>query len=60
MYAALVILIIGIVLLVLAYTLPPTPPPIRTLCLAFGWILTIVGGILLILAILALAVLPAR
>jgi hypothetical protein len=49
-------LVIGIVLLVLAYTIPQIPPPVRQLLLVFGWILAIIGGVFLVLALLGLQI----
>lgn len=59
MSTGLIALIIGIILLVVAYQVPQLPPPVRTLCQVFGWILAIIGGILVVLAILGVAV-PLR
>jgi hypothetical protein len=55
----LIALIIGVILLVVAYQVPQLPQPVRTLCMVFGWILAIIGGILLVLAILGVSV-PLR
>jgi len=48
------LLIIGVVLLILAYTIPQMPPPVRTILNVLGWILVAVGLILLVLALLGL------
>jgi hypothetical protein len=56
MAPGLIALIIGIALLVVAYTVPTMPPPVRTLCMVFGWILAIVGGLLLVLFLLGVPV----
>lgn len=61
MGSALIVFAIGIALLVIAYQVPSLGPPARTLCLVFGWILAIIGGVLLVLAVLGVPVsLPSR
>jgi hypothetical protein len=56
MYTPLVVLCLGIVCLVLGYQLPQAPPPVRQLLLILGWILALVGGILVVLLVLGLPV----
>jgi hypothetical protein len=48
---AIVALLVGIVLLVLAYQIPGLPRPVVVLMLVFGYILAIGGGLLLILLV---------
>jgi membrane protein DedA with SNARE-associated domain len=54
LYSALVALIVGVVLLVLGYQLPQAPSPVHQLLLIFGYILAIIGGILVLLLALGL------
>jgi hypothetical protein len=60
MYSALVALLVGVVFLVLGYQLPQAPPPVRQLLLIFGWILAIIGGILIVLLVLGVPVTAGR
>jgi hypothetical protein len=53
---AIVALIVGIVLLVVAYQVPGLPRPVVVLMLVFGYILAIVGGLLLILLVLGVPI----
>lgn len=53
--SALGALILGIILLVVAYNVA-MPAPANTLCRVLGWILTIVGAILIVLSLVGVAV----
>lgn len=52
-------LIIGVVLLILAYTVTQMPPPLRQILTILGWILIGVGLVLLVLGLLGVGVGPA-
>jgi hypothetical protein len=52
--SAIGLLIVGVVLLILAYYLP-MPPGLKTALNIIGWICTAIGGILLIAAVLGLS-----
>jgi hypothetical protein len=50
-------LIVGIVLLILAYFIPQLPPSVRTVLNILGWILVAVGIILIVFALLGVSTL---
>jgi hypothetical protein len=49
--SALGMVIVGVILLTLAYFLPQMPPPVRTVLNILGTILLIVGAILLVFSL---------
>jgi hypothetical protein len=57
-WSAIIALAIGIACLVVAYQVPRVVPPISTILLALGWALVIIGGVLLILALLGIPLSP--
>jgi len=52
-------IVIGVILLIVAYQVPNQPPPLRTIENVLGWILVAVGLLLLVLGLLGLAPGPA-
>lgn len=52
-------LIVGVVLLILAYTVTQMPPPLRQALTILGWILVGIGLVLLVLGLLGVGVGPA-
>ena len=52
-------LVVGVILLIVAYTVTQMPPPLRQVLTILGWILVGVGLLLLVLGLLGLGVGPA-
>jgi hypothetical protein len=46
------VLVVGIVLLVVAYRVPRLEPAVRQLAQVFGWVCALIGGLLVIAALL--------